>query len=99
MESQISPSIKSQRRQKIMAIQQSISNSLMAAHVGKLHKVLVEKKGNKFIGRTESDSPDIDGRVNLRGSAWKDGTFQMARIVNSTDYDLVAERAANLDSE
>jgi ribosomal protein S12 methylthiotransferase len=47
-------------------------------------------RGRYFVARGESDAPDIDGRVYVRGAA-KAGEFATVKIVGSTDYDLVAE--------
>ena len=47
-------------------------------------------KGRYRIARCESDAPDIDGRVYVRGAAPL-GEFARARIVGHTDYDLIAE--------
>jgi ribosomal protein S12 methylthiotransferase len=49
-------------------------------------------RGRYLVARGESDAPDIDGRVYIRGQAPM-GEFVMARIVGHTDYDLIAEPA------
>ena len=103
MAGQITPSVKKERRERLMAAQQKISSQIMAAQVGRTLRVLVEKSGDPdasarsgngkgLVGRTEFDAPDIDGRVLLRGKGWRSGEFQQARIVDSTSYDLVAKR-------
>jgi ribosomal protein S12 methylthiotransferase len=43
-----------------------------------------------FAARGEADAPDIDGRVYVHGEA-SIGEFANVRIVNHTDYDLIAE--------
>ena len=55
--------------------------------------ILAEKKGKITMGRTESDAPDIDGRVLLRGKGWKMGEFQDAKIIDSETYDLIAAKS------
>ncbi len=92
MENQIPAKIKKDRRRRLMAIQQKISTELMASRVDQILRVLVDKKGKDLVGRTEFDSPDIDGRVLLRGKGWQEGKFQQAKIIDSTAYDLVATR-------
>ena len=42
--------------------------------------------------RGETDAPDIDGRVYIRGSL-PHGEFARVRITGHTDYDLIAETA------
>jgi len=93
MQNQLPPKVKKARRDSLMALQQKISKEMLAGKVGQTLKVLVEKQGSRFIGRTEADAPDIDGRVLLKGKAWKEGEFQNARIIDAKEYDLVAEPA------
>jgi ribosomal protein S12 methylthiotransferase len=45
--------------------------------------------GRTFVARSEADAPDIDGRVYVRGRVTP-GTFAQVRVVEATDYDLVA---------
>jgi tRNA A37 methylthiotransferase MiaB len=47
-----------------MDLQQQISAELNAARLGKVLRVLVDRKeGKYFIGRTEYDSPEVDQEV------------------------------------
>lgn len=48
-------------------------------------------KGRYQISRGESDAPDIDGRVYIRGNKLPVGKFAKVKIVGHTDYDLIAE--------
>lgn len=91
MEQQVSSKIKKARRSRLMEAQQKISTELMAAKVGKTFNIIVETSGKGFIGRTHADSPDIDGRVLLKGKSWKAGEFKKVKITDSTAYDLVGE--------
>jgi ribosomal protein S12 methylthiotransferase len=93
MEQQVNPKIKKRRRKLLMEAQQKISTEIMKSKIGQTLRVLVENKGSSWVGRTESDAPDIDGRVLLRGTNWQVGEFQQAKIIDSTEYDLIAERA------
>jgi ribosomal protein S12 methylthiotransferase len=93
MEQQISTKIKKSRRSRMMEAQQKISTELMASKVGKTFDIIVETSGKGFIGRTHADSPDIDGRVLLKGKAWKAGEFRKVKITDSTAYDLIGEAA------
>lgn len=47
-------------------------------------------KGRYLVARSESDAPDIDGRVFVRGNL-PVGRFAKVRIIGHTDYDLIAE--------
>ncbi|MSU40959.1 MAG: 30S ribosomal protein S12 methylthiotransferase RimO [Pedosphaera sp.] len=46
--------------------------------------------GKYLVARGESDAPDIDGRVYVRGDL-SVGEFAGVRVVGHTDYDLIAE--------
>lgn len=87
---------KKRRAEAIMAVQQPISLALNAARVGKVVKVLVDRKeGKHFIGRTEQDSPEVDNEVLI--PATKDylriGDFANIKITGAEEYDLVGEPA------
>ncbi len=44
-----------------------------------------------FIGRTQSDAPDVDGVVHVSGQKVKAGEFYKVRITDTLEYDLVGE--------
>jgi len=47
-----------------MELQQNISMELNESYVGKVYKVIIDRKeGEFFIGRTEFDSPEVDQEV------------------------------------
>jgi len=97
MQNQIPAAVKKQRRNRLMTVQQKISSQIMAAHMGRVLRVLVEKSaqsgnGADLVGRTEFDAPDIDGRVLLRGKGWKTGEFQRTQIVGAKEYDLLGDK-------
>ncbi len=51
---------------------------------------LVQGRQPLSVGRGEADAPDIDGRVYVRGRL-NAGEFAAVRVVDHTDYDLIAE--------
>ena len=60
----VSPEVKEERANRLMAVQQEISLQKNQAMVGKTYKVLVDRKeGEFFVGRTEGDSPEVDNEV------------------------------------
>ena len=87
MENQVHPMTKKKRYNKIMAIQQKISEENMKKHIGKTLKVLVEQKG---IGRSYMDVPDIDGVVYIKGES-KINSFENCKITGIKEYDLIGE--------
>jgi ribosomal protein S12 methylthiotransferase len=45
-----------------------------------------------LLARSQSDAPDIDGRVYVRGDL-PAGEFGRVNVIGHTDYDLIAEPA------
>ena len=84
---------KQERADEIMEIQQQISAELNRQKIGKTFKVLIDKKeGNIYVGRTEFDSPEVDGEVLITSSIeLKNGDFVNVKITGSEDYDLYGE--------
>lgn len=84
---------KTQRASEIMELQQGISAEINAEKVGKVMKVLVDKKeGKTYIGRTEFDSPEVDNEVHINGSDYlRIGDFVQVKITSSDPYDLFGE--------
>ncbi len=87
MENQVHPMTKKKRYNKIMALQQKISEENMKKHIGKTLKVLVEQKG---IGRSYMDVPDIDGVVYIKGES-NINSFENCKITGIKEYDLIGE--------
>lgn len=98
-EDSISEELKQQRLERIMAVQQRISAELCAERVGKTLKTVIDRvEGDYFVGRTQFDSPEVDGEVLIDAKKagavagkLQVGQFYDARIVSSTEFDLFAE--------
>ena len=95
---QIHSSTKKSRFNKLMKLQQEISNENMKKKVGKIEKVLIEDyntKGKKyFIGRTSHDAPDIDGVIFINDdnlNKERINTFIKCEITDYLEYDLVGK--------
>ena len=66
-----------------------------ASRVGKCYKVMVDAvMGNDLICRSEFESPEVDGEIIVQGAAGSAevGEFINARILEASEYDLIAER-------
>ena len=93
---QIHHSIKKARHNKIMNLQQNISNKLMMLRVGKIEKVLIENiytnNGKKFfVCRSSHDAPDIDGVIYIEFNDEElINKFVNCKITNFSEYDLTA---------
>jgi ribosomal protein S12 methylthiotransferase len=85
---------KQERVDSLMDLQQGISLELNQAKIGKIYKVLIDRKeGGNFYGRTEFDSPEVDNEVILDASKnyLRIGDFVTAKITAASEFDLVAE--------
>ena len=83
--------VKQERANEIMEIQSQISWELNQQKIGKVFKVIIDRKeGNYFIGRTEADSPDVDNEVLIDATTvyLKTGDFYEVEITDAADFDL-----------
>ena len=91
----IHPMTKKARYNKIMKLQQKISEENAKKQIGRELKVLLEERsfdGKYYIGRSYMDVPDIDGVVFVNCNEENlEGTFVNVKIVKAQDYDLVGE--------
>jgi ribosomal protein S12 methylthiotransferase len=93
LEDALSQEEKEERAREIMEVQQEISYEKNQEKVGKVLKVLIDKKeAGRYLGRTEYDSVEVDNEV-VVNSAKKltPGTFVQVRITKAYDYDLEGE--------
>ena len=90
MEDVIPQEEKQRRLDAVMEAQREISERKNAALVGNELRVLVDGvEGDRFVGRTERDAPEIDNEVYIAaGSLLKAGDFCTVRIEDATEYDL-----------
>lgn len=90
MEDDVPEEVKQERADEIMALQQQISGELNAQKVGQTFRVLIDRKeGDYFVGRTESDSPEVDNEVLIPATQYvRIGDFAEVTINGATDFDL-----------
>ncbi len=94
MKDDVPNDVKQQRADEVMELQQGISLELNQQKVGKILKVLIDRKeGGEFIGRTEFDSPEVDNEVILDASKnyLRMGDFVQVKITSATEFDLFGE--------
>jgi ribosomal protein S12 methylthiotransferase len=87
----VDPELKLERANRIMEIQQDISNDHNQARIGQQLRILIDRKeGGYFIGRTEYDSPEVDNEVLIDASVSyvRIGDFVHVEITDAEDYDL-----------
>lgn len=83
--------VKQDRLDKLMALQQRISSELEAEKVGKVMKVVIDRKeGDYYVGRTEFCSPEVDPEVLIRAdnSRLRVGQMYDVQITDSEEFDL-----------
>jgi ribosomal protein S12 methylthiotransferase len=93
LDDSLSQEEKEERAQEIMAVQQDISLTINESKIGKVFKVIVDKKeAGRFIGRTEFDSVEVDNEVIINtNKRLKPGDFVNVKITKAYDYDLEGE--------
>lgn len=86
--------VKQARVDEIMSIQEQIAGEINAAKVGRELRVIIDRReGDYFVGRTEYDSPEVDGEVLIAASAnpqTQIGQFYTAKIDSADTFDLFA---------
>ena len=86
----ISPEIKQQRLDQLMALQQEIATEAEAKKVGETLLTIIDRKeGEYYVGRTEFCSPEVDPEVLIStDKKLKVGNFYEVEITNSDEFDL-----------
>lgn len=94
-DNQIDEKEKEARRDRIMRVQQEISEKNLERKVGKTFRVLIEGKlpdENVYIGRTYMDVPGVDGYVFVNTEReYISGDFCDVLITGSSEYDLIGD--------
>lgn len=95
LKEQIHHNTKKSRYNKLMKLQQKISEEKLKEKVGNEYDVLIEGSSfdNKYyIGRTYMDVPEIDGVVYVKKTSQiLEGSFIKCKITDVNEYDLIAE--------
>ncbi|MCL2597204.1 MAG: 30S ribosomal protein S12 methylthiotransferase RimO [Paludibacter sp.] len=87
----ISQKEKNRRVERIMNIQQSISQEINHSKVGNIFKTIIDRQeGDYFVGRTEFDSPEVDNEVLISAKNHKliIGNFYNVKIFDASAFDL-----------
>lgn len=91
MTDDVPQAIKQERADTVMALQERISLELNQQRIGKMLKVIVDRKeGDTFVGRSEYDSPEVDNEVIIEapGNYLRIGDFVQVRITGASEFDL-----------
>lgn len=84
---------KEARAQAIMEVQQEISYEKNQEKVGRVLRVLIDKKeAGRYLGRTEYDSVEVDNEVVVTSKRkLQPGEFVQVKITKAYDYDIEGE--------
>ncbi len=85
--------VKQARLEEIMTLQEAVAEEIGAEKVGRVMTVVIDREEDDFyVGRTEYDSPEVDGEVLIdKSMELMPGEFYKVRITGSEMYDLYAE--------
>lgn len=98
MKDDLPAAVKQERADAIMELQEQISTELNQSKIGKVLKVLIDRKeGTNFIGRTEADSPEVDNEVLVDASTnyLRIGDFAQIKITDAREFDLIGKSVMN----
>lgn len=83
--------VKQERMNILMEVQESIAAAINESKVGKTLKVIIDREDPEYyIGRTEFDSPEVDGEVLIeKQTPLKTGEFYDVKITSAMPFDLI----------
>jgi len=94
---QVPASVVEERLETLMLAQQAIVFESNRAAIGREVEVLIDAEADEdgvWLGRTQAQAPDVDSLTWVHGEGLRPGHFVTARVVDSQDYDLVAEASS-----
>lgn len=92
MPNQIEESVKEQRQEELMLMQQQISKEINKSKIGNIYKVIIEGKNDNdyWYGRNYEMSPEIDGEIFFKcDKILNVGDFTNIKIIDNLEYDLI----------
>lgn len=91
-EDDVPQAVKQERLSRLMQLQQDIAVELCEKKVGQTLRVIIDREeGDYFIGRTQYDSPEVDGEVLIprQERELQTGSFYDVKITDTEDFDLI----------
>ncbi len=92
---QVPDAVKAERYDRFMTAQQAISADVLKSKIGRTINVLVDEidmENEEAVARSPWDAPEIDGNVFITGATHLQvGDMVQVNLVDSEDYDLIAE--------
>jgi len=84
--------VKQARADEIMAIQEEVAYEINRQKIGSEMKVIIDREEEGyFIGRTEFDSPEVDGEVLISRKNLVAGNYYQVKITDAEAFDLYGE--------
>jgi ribosomal protein S12 methylthiotransferase len=90
-EDNVSEEEKQRRLEELMTLQEDIALEINREKIGKTLKVIIDREEDDYyIGRTEYDSPEVDGEVliKMKGQKMVIGEFYDVTIADADAFDL-----------
>lgn len=89
-EDEVPAHVKKERADRIMKLQRGISAGLNAQKIGRTLRTVIDREEDGFyVGRTEADSPEVDGEVLIeKKKPLEVGQFYDILITGADEYDL-----------
>lgn len=86
---QTSEPIKARRLDAVMKTQQEIAFMINRRLKGKVVEIIADEiNGQKVVGRTYGDAPEVDGNIFVKGKGFTEGKIYKVKIVGYRGYDL-----------
>ena len=87
----IAPEVKEERLSKLMELQEDIALAVNEDKIGQTLKVIIDSETpDYYIGRTEFDSPEVDGEVLIdKEDPLTIGSFYNVEITSAMPFDLM----------
>ena len=91
----IPPEVKQSRLDRLMELQEQISDEIQQQKVGKTVPVIIDREESEFyVGRTQWDSPEVDPEVLIsKPSEFKPerGGFYNVKITSASPFELMGQ--------
>jgi len=85
--------VKQQRLDKLMALQEQISDEIQQTKVGKTIEVVIDRaEGEYYSCRSQYDSPEVDPEILVKNDGkHMPGTYHNVRITGALPFELIGE--------
>ena len=91
--------VKQRRLDRLMALQEEISQEIQSEKIGKILRVIVDREEDDFyVGRTQWDSPEVDPEVMIEKTRkLVPGEFIDVRILQALPFELIGRESTQTE--